>query len=190
MSDDPSLTDRRSTRRRTLAGLAGVVGSAAATGCLAQTRSGRYGTPPDDWPTPADSDTNVTAGSPPGDPDHAKQIDPGDDGRAADTVAPHRVVVRNGGDEPRRVAVRVTRRDREHPLGERRLRPDETLVVGLFPPGGYVVYLRDLTADRRMAVGSADRNWFDCNDSWTTLVLTDGGIGVTGGRTTVACGPF
>ncbi|MEZ3115554.1 hypothetical protein RYH80_06445 [Halobaculum sp. MBLA0147] len=190
MSDELSSTGRRSTRRQTLVGLAGIAGLATTSGCLGSTLSGRYGTPPDDWPTPGDSDTEVTPELPPGDPAHAVQIGQSDERDGEDAAAPHRVVVRNGSDEPRRVAVRVTRRDREHPLGERRLRPDETLVVGLFPPGGYVVFLRDLTGDHRLAVGSADRNWFDCNDSWTTLVLTDGGIGVTGGRTTVACGPF
>lgn len=134
-----------------------------------------------DWPTPTAGATAGYASDP-----VATATVGSDDARPPD-VEPHEVVLRNETDAERRVATRVwlngtrvvDRTDALPAAGE--------LLVDLREPGRYVVAVRADRDDRGVVVSNREREWFDCNESATTVAIRQTGYARGFVTTSLAC---
>lgn len=134
-----------------------------------------------DWPTPAPGSTLGYASDP------VATVTVGDpDGRPPD-VEPHEVVVRNETDAERRVVTRVWRNGSQVVDRTDALPTDRELLVDLQEPGRYVVAVRALRDDRGVVVSNRDRQWFDCNESATTVSVRQTGYARGFITTDLAC---
>ncbi|MEZ3115520.1 hypothetical protein RYH80_06265 [Halobaculum sp. MBLA0147] len=134
-----------------------------------------------DWPTPTAGATAGYASDP------VATVAVGSDDARPPDVEPHEVVIRNATDAERRVETRVwlngesvvDRTDALPAAGE--------LLVDLREPGRYVIAVRADRDDRGVVVSNREREWFDCNESATTVAVRQTGYARGFITTSLAC---